>query len=219
MKKKAKRSSAPKSEIKKVGLVTAESVFKFTQKNWDEWIEILNKAGANNWTHKEIVAFLKKKFKLAPWWQQGVTMGYEIYTGRRVLGQNQKGRYAVTVTKTAPLSQKKLWNFLISEEGLNIWLKPMSPIVFKAKNSFEVPGEIYGEIRTLKAPTRARLTWIDQDWDKTTFVQLFLVSRKNNKCLFVFQHDNLMDARAKEKMRAYWKGVMDELSIIFTKMT
>ena len=219
---KRKTKSTLKSKpvvIEKIGITKTESVMKHTNKNWDEWVEILSKVGAHQWAFKEIVAFLKKKYKLTPWWQYVITMGYEIHIGRRMEGQNQKGRYTVTATKTAPLGQKKLWTFLTSEEGLNIWLKPLSPVNFKAKTSFEVPGEIYGEIRTMKAPTRARLSWNDQDWDKTTFVQLYLAPRNKDKCLLAFQHENLMDARAKEKMRLYWKGVMDELAEAFTKMT
>ena len=52
------------------------------------------------WTHGEIVAFLKVRYKLRPWWQQGVASGFEIATGRRVDGQNTKGLYTTTATKS-----------------------------------------------------------------------------------------------------------------------
>ena len=97
----------------KIGRVSSASVEKGTGRGWDEWIPLLTKAGALGWTHKEIVQFLKKKYKLSPWWQQGVTLGFEVATKRRIDGQNQKGEYNVTATRSIALEAKALWKLLV----------------------------------------------------------------------------------------------------------
>jgi uncharacterized protein YndB with AHSA1/START domain len=197
--------------VASIGKTSNASVIKATQKNWDEWIRLLNKAGAANWSHQEIVAWLKTKHQLGPWWQQIVTTGYEIHQGKRQPGQNSKGEYQLTTDKTFPLSAPALWKFLVSEAGLQLWLEPLSPMKIKAGAQFEVSGEIHGEVRTLKVARRIRLRWIDPDFPKPTVVQVILVRRPKNKCILVFQHDHLPNARVKETLRAYWRTRLERL--------
>ena len=73
-------------------------------------------------SHQEIVAFLKKHHPLGPWWQQWVTSGYENAIGRRIEGQNAKGEYAVTTTKSLPFNVKAVRKTLVSDAGQAIWL-------------------------------------------------------------------------------------------------
>jgi hypothetical protein len=42
----------------KVGSVSAESVKKYTKRDWDEWIDVLGKRVGRSWSHQEIVALL-----------------------------------------------------------------------------------------------------------------------------------------------------------------
>ena len=195
----------------KIGRVTRASVLKCTGKDWDSWIAILDRAGARQWTHKEIVAFLKKKHRLSPWWQQGVTGGYEIAIGRKIEGRNEKGEYSVVGSRTFPLNAKVMWQLAASSEGLAAWLKPLSDFDLKPGNVFETQTGAYGEVRTMKAGSRVRLKWQDPDWAKSSILQLFVVPRPNGKCILGFQHEQLQNARVKEQMREYWKSALDEL--------
>ncbi len=143
-------SGSNDESYKLVGRVSTESVFKATGKHWVKWIELLDKAGARSWTHAEIVAYLKKKYRLGPWWQQGVTLGFELAIGRRIEGQNLKGQYTTTITKSFTVSVAKLWTYLVSAAGQAIWFQPLSPVEIKAGAQFETQDGFYGEIRTLK---------------------------------------------------------------------
>jgi uncharacterized protein YndB with AHSA1/START domain len=199
--------------IEKIGKVSSQSVHKGTGKNWTEWISILNRTGAAGWSHQEIVAFLKKKYKLGPWWQQGVTSGYEIHIGRRVEGQTLKGDYSVTITKAFPLDVKALWNLVTSKKGVTNWLDPMSEFVFRAKSQYEIAGGIFGELRTMKAPQRLRLTWQDMEWEKPTTLQINVIPirGKKGKSMLVIQHEKLKTAQLKEEMRKRWRKAAERL--------
>jgi len=199
------------AKIEKLGIYSNASVLKNTGKEWDEWVRLLNKNAAKNLTHQEIVALLKTKYKLGPWWQQAVTGGYEIHIGRRIEGQNIKGEYTVTSTKTFPVSQKTMWKLMTSPHGLEKWLAPLSPLEFRAKAGFEVRGGIYGSVRTLQAPKRARLSWQDDEWPKATVINLNIVARPGDKCIVALSHEGLKDRRLKEKMRDHWKSALDSL--------
>ncbi len=191
--------------------IKTESVHRCTGKHWDQWISILNKAGASYWIRKDITEYLKTKHKLKPWWVQLVTSCYEVHIGRRQEGRNLKGEYAVTVTKTFYISQKKMWNFLNSLNGLKTWLDTMSPFMLKEKEQFEVYGGIFGEVRTMKKPERVRLTWQDAEDLKKTVVQLYIVPRPGEKCIVAIQHDKIPNASSKEKLLRRWKSVLNEI--------
>lgn len=212
----AKQKVSPKEVVTLLNKVTSKSVLKNTKKNWDQWIQILDDAGARNQTHKEIVAFLKKKYKLMIWWQQLVTSSYEVHIGRKIEGRNDKGEYATVATKTIAITQRKLWNFLMSPAGQKIWLKPLSPMKILLKEQYEAEGGIFGEIRTMKAPDRMRLTWQDSDWDKASVIQLLCHERPNGKTMLGIQHEKLKDLRLKKEMLAYWKEVLNKLEMNLT---
>lgn len=191
--------------------ISDASVKKYTKKNWSQWIDILNQAGAAHWSHKEIVAFLKKKYKITIWWQQMVTTGYEVKTGRRIAGQNMKGEYTSTSTKTFPISAKAAWKLVSSPPGIAVWLKPLSEFELKPKRSFECEGEVYGEVRTMKAGQRARLSWKETEWSKATILQVLVVARPKNKCMVIFQHDHIKDTRTKHQLKERWRQALEDL--------
>ena len=192
--------------IEKIGKVSSASVLKGTGKSWDQWVRILNQAGAKNWTHQEIVAYLKKKYKLSMWWQQGVTGGYENYTGRRKEGQNLRGEYSLTTSKTITLSAPAAWKFMTSAEGLAQWLRPLSEFMVKPGAQFECEGEVFGEVRTMKAGQYVRFRWQETDWPKPTVVVLAVIPRTKVKCEVVISHEGFKTERQKLNMRDHWKA-------------
>jgi activator of HSP90 ATPase len=192
--------------------VSDKALKKFTGKIWEEWIKILTKAGAKNWSHQEIVAYLKTKQKQTSWWRQVVANGFQVATGKRIAGQSLKGTYTCTLTKSVKLDHKKIWNWCVSPEGIEVWLKPMSPITITKGESFEIEGGVYGEIRTLKKFQRVRMSWREIDWEKGTTVQLHMHKRAKDKSMLSISHDGLRTARKKAEMRDYWRKVIDEMA-------
>ncbi len=199
-------------KIDKIGKVSRESVLKCTGKDWNGWVKILDAEGARILSHKEIAALLKTKFKLSPWWQQGVTLGYEIFIQRRVPGQIQKGDYSTVTTMTFQIDQKKMWKFLSSKKGLKVWLKPLDELKLKPGVKFEVYGGIYGEVRTVRLGSRVRMSWQETDWEKPTVVQLHIVPKKSNYCMVVIDHQNMKTETLKNQMRKHWKNALMEIS-------
>jgi hypothetical protein len=192
--------------------VNDESVKKGSGKNWQEWRKLLDKAGAADWPHKQIVAYLTTKYKLTPWWRQMVATGYEIMIGKKVEGRNSKGEYSVTVTKTMPFNVKILWKILNSEEGLAVWLKPFGKFKLKAGAPFECEGGIFGEVRTLTTGKRIRIKLQTDEEEKPTILQINLVSKPKEKSLLVFQHEKLINGRLRTEIRARWRQAADELA-------
>lgn len=202
----------PVGAIEKLNKVSAESVAKHTGKNWDQWVKILDTQGATHMTHKEIVAFLGKKYKIKPWWQQIVTSAYEVHIGRKFEGRNAKGEYMTAATRTFYVSADKLWDLLESPQGQAVWLKPLSPFKFKPKNVFETEDGVFGEIRTMKEGVRLRMTWQDTDWPKATILQVYLGERGDDKSILVFNHEKIKDGRTKTVLKERWLQILSDLA-------
>ena len=86
VKTKAKKKAAPKKKAAKKRAAPGMSdaaVKAKTGKTWAEWIAALDKAGAKAMSHKEITKLLSSRHKLADWWSQMVTVGYERAKGLR----------------------------------------------------------------------------------------------------------------------------------------
>lgn len=202
----------------KIGKVSSKSVLKHTGKNWSQWIDILNKAGAKNWTHKEIVEFLRTRYKISIWWQQSVTNGYETSLGKKVEGRNAKGEYSMVVSRTFPGDVKQVWKFLDSPQGMAIWLKPYSEFCLRPKNVYENETGAFGEIRTMKINRRIRMTWQETEWPKPSILQVHLVPRPKKKSILIFNHDGLSNGRQRLQMKEYWTQIVDELLSTFSTL-
>src|SRR4051812_24972888 len=79
--------------------VGSDAVLRATGKAWDEWLKVLDRAGAKSMAHKEIALMLSRKFSVPDWWSQMVTVGYEQARGLRKLYEKADG-YSATATKT-----------------------------------------------------------------------------------------------------------------------
>lgn len=195
---------------------TSASLAKHTGKTWDEWIALLESRSARHLSHQEIVALLKTKHKLTPWWQQIVATGFEQAIGRRVEGQNQKGLYAIASMKTVYVSDAKAWAFMTSEDGVHLWLAPMSPLLLKAGETFENAGfegeGAFGEIRVVKPRAYIRFRWQDPEWEKPSTCVMMVNARDKSKCAIGFSHENLSNTRVKENARVYWKAAIERIA-------
>jgi activator of HSP90 ATPase len=196
---------------------TSASVKKHTKKDWDQWIAILNKKSCQALTHQQLVAALKKEFKLTTWWQQIVARGYQIAIGVRPPNQTLKGTYTTTATKTLTGSAQDIFSFLVSEEGQSIWLTPLYPVNIKDGSHFEVEGGVFGEFRTVKKNKSLRLSWINEDWPKKTIVQLHLIAKAKGRCMIAIDHSDLPTMRAKTEMHTRWRTAVDTLATLAGK--
>lgn len=198
--------------LSKVGSVSAESVKKHTKRDWDVWVETLNTLGCQSLSHQDLVKLLKTKFRLTAWWQQEVARGYQIAIGLRIASQTLKGTYTTTATKSIAVTASKIFSLMESVEGQEIWLKPLYPVQIKKGQTFEREGGVFGEFRTVVINKKMRFTWIDEDWDRKTVVQIHLHSRPSKKCMIVIDHVDLPSLKAKMQMHGYWRAAIDRLA-------
>jgi hypothetical protein len=178
----------------KLAGVTPAAVKKATGRDWKEWCALLDAAGAKSWPHAEIALWLHRKHKVADWWCQQVTVGYEQATGRRVKHQKLDG-FEVSVSRTiaAPVAAAfEAWR----DAGVREQWLPRTPLT----------------VRKATPHKSIRIRWAD---DTTLSVNFW--PKGPLKCQVVPQHGRLPNAAAAERMKAYWDAQLEALRVFLER--
>jgi hypothetical protein len=158
-------------------------------KTWPEWFRVLDGWGAKTRTHTEIARHVNQDLGVPGWWAQSVAVGYERARGMRARYQRPTG-FEVGVSKTFPVSAKRLFSAFADAGQRRRWLEPGT-----LRTRTTLPG------KTARFDFR----------DGATRVHVYFVSKGRAKATVHIQHERLPDARAVEDMRAFWKERLTEL--------
>lgn len=188
--------------------ISSDSLREATGRGWDEWLETLDAAGAADWDHKEIVAYLKREHgdTTTGWWRQSLTVGYEQARGKRVVGETAAAGFEVGVRRSVAASETDVWELLTSRPEL--WLG--RPVAFRQGERYSVPGAS-GEIRVVKPGDRLRLTWQPDGWAAPATLQLALSRSQSGKTTITAHLEKLPDAEARDAMREHLREALDRL--------
>lgn len=80
----------------------AEAMHAATGRTHDEWRDLLEAAGALEWSHRQIADWLVAEQGVEPWWSQGITVDFEQDRKGRLPGQQADGTFSVARTRTVP---------------------------------------------------------------------------------------------------------------------
>lgn len=175
------RKPARKS-IKEAAGVSTDAVARRTGKNWDDWFEVLDSAGAAHLDQRGVVAILAQKHGIGPWWQQMIAVGYESVRSKSDKPAVPEGfQISSTCTLDAPLSRVfRLWN----DSGERArWL---------ADDRFVV-----------RATTADRI--IRARWGKGTSQVAVSFSEKSGRTEVSVEHLQIESRGAADQMQGYWE--------------
>jgi len=164
-----------------------EAVRAKTGKTWDEWLSVLDAAGARSMGHKEIVALVSGN-GVGPWWRQMVTVTYEQARGMRVKYQTASG-YTANASRTIGAPVDRLFEAWSDAALRRRWLPDAELTIRKA-----TPGK------------SLRISWGDG-----SNVDVGLIPKGESKSQVAVEHAKLPDAEAVAWAKGYWKQALDRL--------
>jgi uncharacterized protein YndB with AHSA1/START domain len=182
-----------------------------TGRGWDAWLEVLDRAGAQDMDHAGIVAHLAAAHpEVSAWWAQSITVGYERARGRRAVGE-AKGGFQLGVTRTVDAAPDAVWALLIGRPGL--WLgEGALPLERGAAYRVEgALGAVRGEVRVVKPGDRIRMTWHPEGWAAPATLQVALATAKSGRTTVGFHLEQLPDAARRAAMKEHWTVVADRV--------
>lgn len=163
--------------------LSGEKLAEATGRNWDEWLELLDQAGAIKRTHTEIARWLTQEQGVPGWWAQSITVGYERARGLREPGQRADG-WSVTASKTIEVPVETLFQAFEKESVREKWL-PEADL----------------HLRTATAPVSARYDW----GDGSTRLIVGFESLGRDKSRVALEHEKLPDGEVAERMKSWWR--------------
>lgn len=183
---------APDGELRVAGMRSA-AVARATGRGWSEWFAILDRAGADRMSHKEIATYLHDRRAVPDWWSQMVTVGYEQARGRRAKHQKPDG-YSVSASKTVAAPLDRLFAAWTEAGQRARWLADPAFTVRRA-----TPGK------------SMRITWVDG----RTHVDANFYARGAGRSQVAVEHSKLVSAAAAARMKAYWATALGKLAALY----
>jgi hypothetical protein len=169
--------------------VGSEAVARATGRAWDEWLRVLDRAGARAMPHKEIALLLSRKFRVPDWWSQMVTVGYEQARGLRSVNQ-KAGGFAANASKTFGVDLDDLYAAWSEPRQRSKWL-PAAPL----------------EVRKATARKSLRITWTTGGSN----VDVNFLAVGPGKSRVQVEHGKLASAAAAVRQKAYWSEALGRL--------
>lgn len=189
------------------------AVRKATGRSCAEWTELLTAVGAQDWSHKEIVAWLATNTKLSGGWQQSVALGFETATGRRAPGQTADAGFQVGVRATVGAPPEVVWDALTSPAGKKVWLDS-EVAVLEPKASYRARDGSRGEIRVVRPLDRIRFTRRSPGEPADTTMQIALSASGAGKTAITFHQEKLRSAEEREAARRRWKALAERIKTL-----
>jgi hypothetical protein len=156
---------------------------------WDKWVKTLDHLGAEKMSHREVAMMVHEKFKVAEWWSQSVTVGYERIKGLRARGQRRDGSYEATKSRTYNVPIETLFEAWSDAKRRRKWL--------------DVPGV---KIRTATAPKSMRIGWPDG-----AIIAVGFLAKGKAKSSVALAHTKVPDRDTADGLKRYWSDRLDSL--------
>ena len=125
--------------------------------------------------------------------------------------------YQIDLQTTVNTSLKATWNFLFSNQGLEIWLGTSKLDKWETGIKYIARDGIIGKVRVFSPYSHIRLSWQKGNWQNDSILHVRTIS-KDNKTIIRIHHEHLADKNQKEDMEIHWKEVLDRLSAILGTM-
>lgn len=177
------------AELAALAGMSDDAVKENTGCDWAHWVYVLDKRGAATMSHREIAEIVHAKYKVADWWTQTVTVGYERIKGLRVRGQQRNGTYEATKSRTFNVPVEVLFDAWADAKTRRRWLKGTTV-----------------KVRTATAPKSMRL-----DWPDGGIIAVGFFAKGKGKSSVALSHAKLPDRDTVNALKTYWSERLDSL--------
>jgi uncharacterized protein YndB with AHSA1/START domain len=186
------RASAEALRLAGVG---SDAVARATGKAWDQWLAILDRAGAATMPHQAIAALLAGRFGVPSWWSQMVAVGYEQARGLRKPHQKADG-FAASASRTVAAGIDRLYG---------AWADPALRTLWLGGAPIEVKRSTGG--KSMRIAWKAGGSSVDVNFRPAG----------PGRSRVQVEHGKLADERARAAQKNFWDEALDRLKAMLEK--
>lgn len=129
----------------------------------------------------------------------------------KTTGQTKNTGFEIGVRNTFHVSNEKVWDFLFSDKGIQIWLGKLVSGKLEINNEFVTTNGISGTVKVFKPGSHIRLTWKKKDWNNISTLQIRTISLLD-KTTISFHQERLLNYLQRIEMKDFWTNILKELS-------
>ncbi len=137
----------------------------------------------------------------------------EVYN--KPVGLTKDVGWQIGVRRTLDIPLTVAWQFLISTEGVNLWLGESAGVEWTKGAQYELVDGSTGEVRVFKPESHVRITWHPADWERASTIQV-RVMPSGDRTVIVFHQEHLPDATAREQRRQHFASALDKIEVMLT---
>lgn len=126
-------------------------------------------------------------------------------------GLTKVGWFQFGVRKTFKISLSAAWDFLLSPQGVEIWLGSLKGKDLEQNEPFKTEEGIEGKITVLKPHSHIRMAWKRRGWSNTSIVQVRVIEAKTGTTIS-FHQEKLLNKKQREEVQKYWDKVVEEFT-------
>ena len=119
--------------------------------------------------------------------------------------------FQVSVSKVFSVSTETIWEFILSEGGIAVWLGKMCIDDFEIQKPFITDEGIEGKLTVFVPNCHLRLKWKPKHWQKLSTIELRVTNRKG-KASVIFHQTGFFEIEKREEMRTYWKSIISKMN-------
>lgn len=127
------------------------------------------------------------------------------------VGRTKDAGWEIGVSRTLPVPLDEVWELLISERGIDLWLGKGVDLPREKGGAYRTADGTVGELRGYRPHDRIRLTWRPLDWTHDSTVQVAL-SAKGDKTVLRFHQERLAGPEERERQRQHWQRVIEQVT-------
>jgi activator of HSP90 ATPase len=130
----------------------------------------------------------------------------------KVVGLTKSFGFQFTITKTLLVSPETVWDFLLSELGVSIWLGKINFEDFELNTPFTTAEGIEGKITIFRVDSHIRLAWKPRHWSNNSAIEIRVFNVKG-RAKIGFHHTRMIDVTQREEVKVYWTKIMQEIAL------
>jgi uncharacterized protein YndB with AHSA1/START domain len=124
-------------------------------------------------------------------------------------GLTRDAGWQIGVSRTLPVPLDAAWDFLISPDGLRLWLGEVGDPLAKGADYATEDGTT-GEVRSLHPRDRVRLTWKPPGRELPATVQVTVRPGRRGTTVN-FHTERLASESERERFRGRWREALDRI--------
>ncbi len=195
-----------------VGAIFRKEIEQATGMRWEEWIVRLQQTVDPYWSHEQIKSHVVDLRSVNEDWAEWIALMYGQLLGRVPVGVTKDAGVQIGVRKTLAVTKEQVWNYLISPQGLRLWLGHVSSMQWQKGHEYESVEGITGTITVIKPYEKLRMTWKRSEWEQYSRLQMYLLAANGGKTTIAIHQEMLEDVYMREMMRRHWEAMLYRVS-------